>query len=145
MTCTILHETTTVPESCTCDGQCGTVSHEWLVEEQRRTLETPRRKPTVAAWILLKTMDLLYGRRRTMEKFLVLELVALFGAADELGVQDLQRHVVALVEVTRAVDDAEPADSDHPLDSIAAGEHGARRQSCDLVLHTANRWRSVAN
>ena len=76
MTCTIQHETTTVPESCTCDGQCRTVSHEWLVEEQRRTLETPRRKPTIAAWILFKTMDLLYGRRRTMEKFLVLELVA---------------------------------------------------------------------
>jgi ubiquinol oxidase len=51
-------------------------SHELLLVEQRRTLATPRRRPTPIAAVLFRTMDLLYGRKRTLEKFLVLELVA---------------------------------------------------------------------
>ena len=50
--------------------------HDLLVVEQQRTLDTPRRRPTPIAWVLFRSMDLLYGRRRTLEKFLVLELVA---------------------------------------------------------------------
>jgi hypothetical protein len=47
-----------------------------LMAEQRRTLATPRRRAGLVARSLFVTMDLLYGRRRTLPKFLVLELVA---------------------------------------------------------------------
>ena len=51
-------------------------THERLVLEQQRTVSTPRRRPTPIASVLFVSMDLLYGRRRTLEKFLVLELIA---------------------------------------------------------------------
>jgi ubiquinol oxidase len=57
-------------------GSASPTTHDILVAEQRRTLDTPRRRPTVIAWVLFRTMDVLYGRRRCLEKFLVLELVA---------------------------------------------------------------------
>ena len=44
--------------------------------EQQRTLDTPRRHYSLAARALFMTMDLLYGRRRTLSKFRVLEIVA---------------------------------------------------------------------
>ena len=44
--------------------------------EQHRTLDTPRRRYSIAARLLFVAMDLLYGRRRTLKKFRVLEIVA---------------------------------------------------------------------
>ncbi|HEX5615781.1 MAG TPA: alternative oxidase [Acidimicrobiia bacterium] len=50
--------------------------HATLIAEQHRTFETPRRRYGLVARSLFFGMDLLYGRRRTLQKFLVLELVA---------------------------------------------------------------------
>lgn len=47
-----------------------------LRHEQAVTLASPRRHAGPVARSLFTTMDVLYGRRRTLEKFLVLELVA---------------------------------------------------------------------
>lgn len=43
---------------------------------QQETLAAPRRRYSLAARCLFLTMDLLYGRRRTLAKFRVLEVVA---------------------------------------------------------------------
>ncbi|MDQ2759289.1 MAG: hypothetical protein M3Y17_02350 [Actinomycetota bacterium] len=43
---------------------------------QEQTLSAPRRKYSLAARGLFLTLDLLYGKRRTMAKFKVLEIVA---------------------------------------------------------------------
>ena len=47
-----------------------------LVEEQRRTLASPRRTYGLAARALFRAMDLFYGRERTLSKFKVLEVIA---------------------------------------------------------------------
>jgi hypothetical protein len=47
-----------------------------LRREQQRTLDTPRRRYSLAARGLFLVMDLLYGRKRTLSKFRVLEIVA---------------------------------------------------------------------
>ena len=52
------------------------LSHDVLVEAQRTTLERPRRTYGIPARLLFRVMDLLYGRKRTLSKFKVLELVA---------------------------------------------------------------------
>jgi hypothetical protein len=52
------------------------LSHLQLRAEQQRTLDTPRRRYSIAARVLFIGMDLLYGRKRTMSKFRVLEIVA---------------------------------------------------------------------
>lgn len=44
--------------------------------EQQRTLDTPRRRYSLAAKLLFAGMNLAYGRRRTLSKFRVLEIVA---------------------------------------------------------------------
>jgi ubiquinol oxidase len=44
--------------------------------EQQRTLDTPRRRYSLAAKALFVVMDVLYGRKRTLSKFRVLEIVA---------------------------------------------------------------------
>ena len=49
--------------------------HELRVEQQR-TLDTPRRRYSLAARLLFIGMDLLYGRSRSLSKFRVLEIVA---------------------------------------------------------------------
>ncbi len=53
-----------------------TISHEVLKEEQERTLNSPRRKYGLLAKILFITMDLIYGRKKTLAKFKVLEVIA---------------------------------------------------------------------
>jgi len=53
-----------------------TLSSDRLKEEQARTLETPRRRYSFLARALFVTMDLFYGRRPTLEKFKVLEIIA---------------------------------------------------------------------
>jgi demethoxyubiquinone hydroxylase (CLK1/Coq7/Cat5 family) len=52
------------------------LAHDALVAAQRHTLSTPRRSYGIAARALFATMDLVYGRRRTMPKFKVLEIIA---------------------------------------------------------------------
>jgi ubiquinol oxidase len=52
------------------------LSSEALRKEQQRTLEAPRMAYGILARVLFLGMDLLYGRRRTLSKFKVLELIA---------------------------------------------------------------------
>ncbi|MBL0350662.1 MAG: hypothetical protein IPP68_09875 [Elusimicrobia bacterium] len=47
-----------------------------LAVEQAKTLSTPRRTYGLLARLLFLTMDLVYGRRRTLSKFKVLEIIA---------------------------------------------------------------------
>src|SRR4051794_28606839 len=51
-------------------------STERLAREAARTLATPRRRYGLLARLLFFTMDLVYGRARTLSKFKVLELIA---------------------------------------------------------------------
>ena len=52
------------------------LTHEELLRAQAETLRTPRRRYGLAARALFLTTDLLYGTRRSVSKFKVLELVA---------------------------------------------------------------------
>ena len=52
------------------------LDHQALAQAQRDTLASPRRQYGLAASILFRLMDTLYGRKRTLSKFKVLELVA---------------------------------------------------------------------
>ena len=47
-----------------------------LKKEQQKTLHTPRRKYSILARMLFLTMDLFYGRKATLKKFKVLEIIA---------------------------------------------------------------------
>jgi hypothetical protein len=49
---------------------------EELLVQQRLTLASPRRRYAIAARLLFLAMDALYGRRRSLAKFKVLEIVA---------------------------------------------------------------------
>ena len=57
-------------------GPIDRLDHEGLAATQATTLATPRRRYSMAAKALFKTIDTLYGKPRTLEKFRVLELVA---------------------------------------------------------------------
>jgi ubiquinol oxidase len=57
-------------------GPIQRLDAEALKVEQRVTLARPRRKASLGAKVLFVTMDTVYGRTRTLEKFRVLELVA---------------------------------------------------------------------
>ncbi|MDQ6806489.1 MAG: hypothetical protein M3065_16330 [Actinomycetota bacterium] len=52
------------------------LSHDELVAAQKQTLSAPRRKYGLAARALFLTLDVVYGKPRTMAKFKVLEIVA---------------------------------------------------------------------
>jgi len=52
------------------------MTHLDLVTEQQRTLAAEPTRAWLPARLLFVLMDVVYGRRRTMQKFLVLELVA---------------------------------------------------------------------
>ncbi len=47
-----------------------------LRQAQKDTLETPRRRYSPAARVLFISLDLIYGRRRSLTKFKMLELIA---------------------------------------------------------------------
>jgi ubiquinol oxidase len=47
-----------------------------LTDEQLKTLSSPRRSYGFLSRLLFRSMDLLYGRRRTLGKFKVLEIIA---------------------------------------------------------------------
>jgi hypothetical protein len=57
-------------------GAMGDLDHDGLVVAQHQTLSTPRRRYGLAARVLFALLDAIYGRRRTLSKFKVLELVA---------------------------------------------------------------------
>jgi len=57
-------------------GRPPHLGHADLVRAQAQTLATPRREYGVLARILFTTLDTLYGKKRTLSKFKVLELVA---------------------------------------------------------------------
>lgn len=57
-------------------GPLEYLRHHDLVAAQEVTLASPTRRYSFAARILFRTMDALYGRDRSLEKFRVLELVA---------------------------------------------------------------------
>jgi ubiquinol oxidase len=57
-------------------GPIRALSPAELRVEQLATLAAPRRRPIAPAKVLFASMDLVYGRARTLEKFRVLELVA---------------------------------------------------------------------
>jgi len=57
-------------------GRPPRLSHEELARAQAETLAAPRRQYGVLARILFTTLDTLYGKKRTLSKFKVLELVA---------------------------------------------------------------------
>ncbi len=50
--------------------------HDDLVQIQTKELSSPRRQYSLAARALFVSMDLVYGKERTLEKFRVLEVVA---------------------------------------------------------------------
>ncbi len=52
------------------------LTHDDLIAAQAQTLGTPRRRYGPAARLLFLTLDALYGKKRTLSKFKVLELVA---------------------------------------------------------------------
>jgi ubiquinol oxidase len=57
-------------------GPMEHLGHDRLVEEQRSSLTSPRRRYSLSAKLLFTILDTVYGRERTLEKFRVLELVA---------------------------------------------------------------------
>ncbi len=57
-------------------GPMQRLDHDQLVEEQRITLASPRRRYSPSSRVLFRLMDLVYGETRSLEKFRVLELVA---------------------------------------------------------------------
>ena len=57
-------------------GDLPKLDRHQLRSEQQRTLDTPRRRYSLAARGLFFGMNLLYGRARTLSKFRVLEIVA---------------------------------------------------------------------
>jgi ubiquinol oxidase len=57
-------------------GPMQRLDHDELVANQREQLAAPRRNYSRSAKVLFRTMDLVYGTTRTLEKFRVIELVA---------------------------------------------------------------------
>jgi ubiquinol oxidase len=57
-------------------GEPPKLTPEELARTHAETLAAPKRKYSLASRFLFLQMDLLYGRRRTLEKFMVLEIVA---------------------------------------------------------------------
>ena len=54
----------------------GLTTPEGLKEEQQRTIASPRRRYGLLARVLFGTLELLYGPRKTLSKFKVLEVIA---------------------------------------------------------------------
>lgn len=57
-------------------GALGSLTPEDRVREQQVTLQSARRRYSIAARLLFVSLDLVYGKPRTMLKFRVLELIA---------------------------------------------------------------------
>lgn len=57
-------------------GVPPSLSHEELLAAQLQTLATPRRRYSIAARALFVLLDLIYGRKRSLSKFKILEVIA---------------------------------------------------------------------
>ena len=57
-------------------GRPPRLTHEELRRAQAKTLEAPRRRYGIAARVLFRTLDRVYGKPLTLSKFKVLELIA---------------------------------------------------------------------
>ena len=57
-------------------GPMQRLDHDALVANQQEQLNSPRRNYSLSAKALFMTMDLVYGKERTLEKFRIIELVA---------------------------------------------------------------------
>ncbi len=57
-------------------GRPRRLTHEELRRAQAQTLEAPRRRYGIAARILFRSLDMVYGKPLTLSKFKVLELIA---------------------------------------------------------------------
>jgi hypothetical protein len=57
-------------------GPIERLDHDRLRAEQQASLDSPRRRYSLSAKLLFRSIDALYGTERTLEKFRVLELVA---------------------------------------------------------------------
>ncbi|MGH3591035.1 MAG: hypothetical protein ACRDRF_08400, partial [Pseudonocardiaceae bacterium] len=57
-------------------GRPPRLTHEELRRAQDQTLEAPRRRYGIAARILFRSLDMVYGKPLTLSKFKVLELIA---------------------------------------------------------------------
>ena len=57
-------------------GALGNLTPAQRLEEQAKTLASPRRDYSLGAKLLFLSLDLVYGKSRTLSKFKVLELVA---------------------------------------------------------------------
>src|SRR5438067_11536863 len=57
-------------------GAMGRMSQGELIDSQKATLSTPRRRYGLGAKALFALLDAVYGKPRTLSKFKVLELVA---------------------------------------------------------------------
>jgi ubiquinol oxidase len=57
-------------------GRPPRLTHEELRRAQAKTLEAPRRRYGIAARVLFRTLDMVYGKPLTLSKFKVLELIA---------------------------------------------------------------------
>ena len=64
------------PPAAPAHGEPPKLTRTELARTHAETLAAPRRRYSLAARLLFVQMDLLYGRARTLEKFLVLEIVA---------------------------------------------------------------------
>jgi ubiquinol oxidase len=64
------------PDSYTSPGSPPKLNHDDLVAAQRTSLTDPRRKYGLAARLLFVALDSVYGKKRTLSKFKVLDLVA---------------------------------------------------------------------
>ena len=70
------NDTTDIPLGVSLDQGPPKLTPEQLRAAQEETLRSPRRRYGLPARVLFSTFDLLYGKKRTLSKFKVLELVA---------------------------------------------------------------------
>ena len=64
------------PHSYAAPGEPPKLPHAQLILAQQESLSSPRRKYGLPARLLFTSLDTIYGKKRTLSKFKVLELVA---------------------------------------------------------------------
>jgi|GEM_PF-884284 len=101
-----MHPVTAPDHGRTTEADPRGAPHDALVVEQQRTLTSARRRYSLGARVLFAGMDVLYGRRRSLEKFVVLELVARvpYQAWEHAAYLAITRHA-ADTRVARAIHD----------------------------------------
>ena len=93
------------------------LSRAGLLAAQQQTLAMPRRRAGIPARLLFTTMDLLYGRRRTLSKFKMLELIARVPSAEHEYMEFVAEH---------------PGWETEPFESAFTGDYGRFDSLADL-------------